>query len=306
MRLLESRSKIFSDKHLSAIFFGTSLSLLLPPCPSPVASPYVPPCPRKEDSFPNCTTCPLQSLGQVACDSSPGLCAPADARNTAPFCSSALALGACLAAVISEAQHQGPLLSLMPVWVDLRTDLHMNGHRWEKWVGIQASFVPVTTRSAIKEHAKALMKQRRVLFPCCWSKPKGMGAWCLVLFQPGSPSKWQLFCSYTVVQKQWKWPQQPVRSFHLGIFWPTKAAKHNYGVPKPNINKGTVSIWGTSFRGWLKNKIQKHQWECFVAFSMFCISPWSPGVAMCCAKSVHDFRAPCSSNAQGNLEYLGV
>lgn len=31
-----------------------------------------------------------------------------------------------------------------------------------------------------------------------------------------------------------------------------------------------------------------------------------PGVAMCRAKSVHGFRAAYSSNAQGNLEYLGL
>ena len=79
-------------------------------------------------------------------------------KNTAPFCGSALALGACLAAVISETQHQGPLLSLMPVWIDLWADLQMNGRRWEKLLGISVSFVPVTTTSAIKEHAKTLMK----------------------------------------------------------------------------------------------------------------------------------------------------
>lgn len=79
-------------------------------------------------------------------------------KNTISFCGSALALGACLVAVISEAQHQGPLLSLLPVWIDLWADLQMNGRRWEKGLGISASFVPVTMTSAIKEHAKTLMK----------------------------------------------------------------------------------------------------------------------------------------------------
>lgn len=97
-------------------------------------------------------------------------------KNTAPVCGSALALGARLAAVISEAQHQGPLLSLMPVWTDLCADLQMNGCRWEKRQGISASFVPVTTTSAIKEHAKTLMKQCWVLSPCLRGKPKKMGA----------------------------------------------------------------------------------------------------------------------------------
>lgn len=86
-------------------------------------------------------------------------------KNRAPFCGSALALGARPAAVISEAQHQGPLLSLMPAWIDLWADLQMNGRRWEKRGGISASFVPVTTTSAIKEHAKTLMKRCWVLSP---------------------------------------------------------------------------------------------------------------------------------------------
>lgn len=83
-----------------------------------------------------------------------------------------------------------------------------------------------------------------------------------------SPSKKQLFSPYTALQKQWKWPQHPARSFCLGICWPTKAAKHNYEVPKPNINKGSSNIRGASFRACFKNKIQKRQWECFAAFSM--------------------------------------
>lgn len=180
-------SGVFSYKCASSvIFFGTGLALCVALCaPSGL---------RKEESLPNriwvlVSISSLQILEQVDWDSVPGLRVPGMFKNTAPICDSALALGARLVAVISEAQHQGPLLSLMPVWIDLWADLQMNGCRWEKRQEISASFVPVTTTSAIKEHAKTLMKRCWVLSPCCWGKPKKMGAWCLILFHPGSPSK---------------------------------------------------------------------------------------------------------------------
>lgn len=97
-------------------------------------------------------------------------------KNRACFCCSGLALGASLAAVISEAQHQGPLLALV-VWIDLWADPQMNGRRWEKQLGVSASsFVPVTITSSIKERAKTVMKYCWVFYPCSWGNTKRMGA----------------------------------------------------------------------------------------------------------------------------------
>lgn len=121
-----------------------------------------------------------------------------------------------------------------------------------------------------------------------------MGAWCLALFHPGSPSKKQSFSLYTALRKQWKRPQHPARSFCLGICWPTKAAKHNYKVPKPNINKGSGNIWGASFKGWFKKQNAK------TSVGMFCCFQCAvrPG---CCPvlwkRGAHDFRAAVQEEA---------
>jgi len=181
---LERRSRILFGKHVSAICFWHR--------PCPVCWLYVSPCCRRACSLitPECwcppALCRVWSRSHViACLDSRHWMKLEMQHPPAALCwpPEPAWLWYSLKPSIMVP------LSSMPGRVDLWMNLHMNGRRWGKWTGIRASFVPVTTRSAIKEHAKALMKQRWVLFSLLLGKPKRMGAWCLMLFQAGSLSK---------------------------------------------------------------------------------------------------------------------
>lgn len=107
----------------------------------------------------------------------------------------------------------------------------------------------------------------------------------------------------TSAPKQWKWTQHPARSFCLGICWPTKAAKHNYKVPKTNINKRSSDIsevlhLAVDLKTKSKNDIGK------VVLLSECRGPGCcPELQKCCT---HDFQTACSSSAGGSLECLGL
>lgn len=109
-----------------------------------------------------------------------------------------------------------------------------------------------------------------------------MGAWCLALFHPGSPSK----NSHSVLTQHSKNSGNGFSilpgHFALESVGPQKLLNIITESPNQTLIKGSSDIWGASFRSWFKKQNPE------MSVGMFCCVQCAVGldVAPCCGNSV--------------------